>query len=154
MGDKRTKRIELICIGVFVAIIASFASIQIYRAVVNSDWYNEMQTQRSFQQIVKQVNDVDNIDYIKIYSKIDGVGEEKLFYDVPAELFDDISSKSYDRIEDINELIEIITQNFVTVFYKNGNPTSFYITDDGEIYWETSLKIECPSLLEWYNNNK
>lgn len=143
---KAKRWIEGILIGLFIAIVASILSIQIYRSVVNAEWYNEKQTKKKFLQVAEKVNDTDQIKCIKVDDNI----EERFVYDAPAELFDDLAAKSYEHIEDVEKQIEIWTQGCVTVFYNDGTAASFFITDDGEIYWGTSLKIECPSLLTWY----
>ena len=64
MSSKAKRIAEWIFIGLFIAIVASFASIQIYRSVVNSDWYTERQARKSFEQMVEKVNDTDNIKYV------------------------------------------------------------------------------------------
>ena len=145
---KATKLIEWIVIGLFIAIVTSVVSILIYRSVVNSDRYREWQTKKSFSQVAEKVNEAEKIDYIKV----DGDGEDRFIYDIPAELFDDLSIKSYEHIEDIEKQIEIWSQGCVTVFYTDGTTTSFFITEEGELYWGTSLKVECPSLLAWYSS--
>ncbi len=141
------KVIEWLFIGLLLTIVVSFLSIKIYRTVVNSDWYGEMQMKKSFSEVVEKLNDFDNIEYIKVDDNI----EERFIHDFPKELFDDIAAESYERVDDIEKLRDIWSQNCVTVFFKNGDPTSFFITDEGEIYWGADLKIKCPSLLEWYN---
>ncbi len=143
----KAKRIaEGILIGLFIAIVSSILSIQIYRSVVNSEWYNEKQDRKHFSQVVEAVNDTDNIKYIKV----DDNTEERFIYDAPAELFDDLAAKSYERINDIEKQIQIWSQGCVTVFYNDGTAVSFFITDDGELYWG-NLMLECPSLLAWYH---
>lgn len=57
MSSKVKKIAEWILIGLFIAIVASIASIQIYRSVVNSDWYTERQARKSFEQMAEKVND-------------------------------------------------------------------------------------------------
>ncbi len=143
----KIKRIaEWIVIGSFIAIIVSISSIQIYRSVVNSDWYIEKQTEKRFYEMVEKVNDADRIKNIKV----DDNTKERFIYDAPTELFDDLSIKNYERIDDVEKLVEIWRQNCVTVFFNDGTAESFFITYDGELYWGTDLKIECPSLLSWF----
>jgi len=145
--SKAKRIVEWIFIGLFLVIVVSFLSIQSYRAIVNSEWYVESQTKKGFSKTVEKLNDAYNIDYVKIdYNSI-----ERIVYDIPAELFDDISVKSYERISDVEKMIDIWSQDFVAVFFKDGSYTSFNITDDEEIYWGTDLKVECPSLLFLYN---
>ena len=147
MVKKITRIAEWVIIGLFIAIVASIASIMIYHSIVNSDWYSERQTKKSFSQVVKKVNEADNIQYIKV----DDNTEERFVYDIPEELFDDLSAISYVPVENVEEWIEIWSQNCITVFYKDEEATtSFFITDDNELYW-VDIKIECPSLLSWFN---
>ncbi len=145
---KVKKIMEWLIIGLFIAIVASITSILIYRAVINSDWYNEKQTKKYFSEVVERVNNIENITNIKVDDNI----EVRFINEAPVELFDDMIAKSYERIEDIEKRHEIFRQGCVTVFYKDATQDSFFITDDGELYWGTDLKIECPSLLEWYNS--
>ncbi|MBR7162099.1 MAG: hypothetical protein IKD07_06750, partial [Clostridia bacterium] len=130
----RIKRIaEWIVIVLFITVIVSVSSIQIYRSVVNSDWYIEKKAKKIFFETVEKVNNPDHIKYIKI----DDNTEEIFVYDAPVELFDDLHVKSYEQIEDIEKLAEIWSQNCVTVFFNDGTATSFFITHSGEIYWGT-----------------
>ena len=110
----KAKRIaEWILICLFIAIVASIASIQIYRSVVNSDWYIEKQDRRNLEQKIESVNDVKNIEYIKVDNNI----EERFIYDAPAELFDDITVISYEANMDIEKWREIFNNPMVTVFF-------------------------------------
>ena len=98
----KTKRIvEWIFIGLFITIVASVASILIYRSVVNSDWYTERQARKSFEQMVEKVNN--DIKYIEVDDNV----EYRYIYDAPFELFDDLKIKNYNRVEDIEKLLEI-----------------------------------------------
>lgn len=143
----KAKRIaEWILIGLFIAIVASIASIQIYRSVVNSDWYIEKQDRRNLEQKIESVNDVKNIEYIKVDDNI----EERFIYDAPAELFDDITVISYEANMDIEKWREIFNNPMVTVFFVEGSPVSFNISDDGKVY-SGAFELQCPSLVDWYN---
>ena len=130
--------------------IVSFVSIQVYRAVINSDWFIEIQDKKNFTQVTEKVNTSSNIKYIQVENNAD----EQLIYDVPTELFDDLVIKNYERVDDAEKLREIFRQNCITVFLNDDTSTSFFITDDGKLYWETYLRCECNSLLEWYNNGE
>ena len=142
----KAKRIaEWILIGLFIAIVASIASILIYRSVVNSDWYTERQARKSFEQMVEKVNN--DIKYIEVDDNV----EYRYIYDAPFELFDDLKIKNYKRVEDIEKLLEIWrSEPCVTVFFNDNTATSFYITEDGKMYWGELFEIESPSLLDWY----
>ena len=147
----KVKRIaEWILIGFFIAIVASFASIQIYRFVVNSDWYTERQARKSFEQMVEKVNDTDNIKYVEI--EFDDDNDLLNIYDAPVELFDDLKITSYERVEDIEKLLVLYrSEPCITVFFNDNTATSFYIAEDGKVYWGELFEVDCPSLLDWYN---
>lgn len=144
----RTKRIvEWILICLFIAIVASIASIQIYRSVVNSDWYTERQARKSLEHAVEKVNDTDNIKYIKVDDNI----EERFIYEAPAELFDDITIISFESIRDVETMHEIWKNPCVTVFFNDDTTTSFNITEDGKVYWGQAFELQCTSLVDWCN---
>lgn len=147
----KTKRIvEWIFIGLFIAIVASFASIQIYRSVVNSDWYTEKQARKSFEQMVEKVNDTDIIKYIEI--EFDDDNDLLNIYDAPAELFDDLKIIRYEQVDDIENLLALYrSEPCITVFFNDNTATSFYITEDDKLYWGELFEVDCPSLLDWYN---
>ena len=147
----KAKRIaEWILIGLFIAIVASFASIQIYRSVVNSDWYTERQARKSYAQMEEKVNDTDNIKYIEI--EFDNDSDMLYIYDAPAELFDDLKITSYERVDDIEKLLAIYrSEPCITVFFNDNTATSFYINEDGKMYWGELFEVECSSLVDWYN---
>lgn len=147
----KAKRIaEWILIGLFIAIVASIASIQIYRSVVNSDWYTERQARKSYAQMVEKVNNTDNIECIEIEFGDDR--DELYIYDAPVELFDDLKIISYERIDDIEKLLTIYrSEPCITVFFNDNTGTSFYVTENGKVYWGELFEVECPSLLDWYN---
>ncbi|MBR7116983.1 MAG: hypothetical protein IKC87_04665 [Clostridia bacterium] len=143
--NKAKKIAEWIIIGLFIAIVASVASIQIYRSVVNSDWYVEKQDRKSLEQKIESVNDVVNIKYIKVDDNI----EERFIYDAPAELFDDITVISYEANMNSEKWREIFKNPMVTVFFVEGSPISFNISNDGKVY-SGAFKLRCPSLVDWY----
>ena len=144
--SKAKRMAEWILISLFIAIVASIASIQIYRSVVNSDWYIEKQDRKNLEQAIDTVNDVDRIKYIKVDNNI----EERFIYDAPAELFDDITVISYEANMDIEKWREIFNNPMVTVFFVEGSPVSFNISDDGKVY-SGAFELQCPSLVDWYN---
>ena len=148
MSSKAKIIAEWIFIGLFVAIVASVASILIYRSVVNSDWYTERQARKSYAQMVEKINDTDNIKYIEI----DFDNDLLYIYDAPAELFDDLKITSYERVEDIEKLLALYrSEPCITVFFNDNTATSFYLTEDGKVYWGELFEVDCPSLLDWYN---
>ena len=150
MEKKRTNIFEWIFIGLFLAMIVSFTSIQVYRAVINSDWFIEIQDKKNFTQTAEEVNTPSNIQYIRV----ENIAGEYLVYDIPRELFDDLVITNYERIDDVEKRREIFRQNCITIFLNDNTSTSLFITDDGKLYWETYLRCECNSLLQWYNNGE
>ena len=147
----KAKRIaEWILIGLFIAIVASVASIQIYRSVVNSDWYTERQARKSYAQMVEKINDTDNIKYVEI--EFDDDNDLLNIYDAPAELFDDLKIIRYEQVDDIENLLALYrSEPCITVFFNDNTATSFYITEDDKLYWGELFEVDCPSLLDWYN---
>ncbi len=146
----KAKRIfELVIVCLFAIIVTSISSILIYRYVVNSDWYIEAQTKKSFSEVKERLGETDGIKYIKI----DDNGEELFVYDIPEELFDDLSAKHYERVEDLETRLEIWSGICITVFYEEGQGPSFFLTEDGKLYWAYDLEVECPSLIAWYELN-
>ncbi len=147
----KAKRIaEWIFIGLFIAIVASVASIQIYRSVVNSDWYTERQARKGYEQMVEKVNDTDIIKYIEI--EFDDENAPLYMYDAPAELFDDLKIIRYEQVDDIEKLLALYrSEPCITVFFNDNTATSFYITEYGKVYWGELFEVDCPSLLDWYN---
>jgi len=148
MSSKVKRIAEWIFIGLFIAIVASFASIQIYRSVVNSDWYTERQARKSFEQMVEKVNNTDIIKYIEIEFDDNDLLN---IYDAPAELFDDLKIIRYEQVDDIEKLLALYrSEPCITVFFNDNTATSFYIAEDGELYWGALFEVDCPSLLDWY----
>ena len=144
---KNTKKIlEYGIICLFLVIVVSLASVSIYRSVINSDRYSERQMKNYFIEMTEKVNNSEKIEYIKVENN----GDEKLIYDVPEDLFDDISCDSFESVKDPIKQREIFSGTFVAVFYEDGTYTAFFITNE-ELYFGTDLKIKCPSLMVWVN---
>ena len=132
MSSKVKRIAEWILIGLFIAIVASIASIQIYRSVVNSDWYTERQARKSFEQMVEKVNNTDIIKYIEIEFDDNDLLN---IYDAPAELFDDLKIIRYEQVDDIEKLLTLYrSEPCITVFFNDNTATSFYIAEDGKLY--------------------
>lgn len=144
---KKTKKIlEYGIICLFLVIVVSFASISIYRSVINSDWYGERQMKNSFIEITEKVNNSEKIEYIKVENN----GAEKFIYDIPEDLFNDISCDSFESVKEPIKQRDIFSGTLVAVFYEGGTYTAFFISN-GELYFGTDLKIKCPSLMVWVN---
>ncbi len=146
MTNNTKKILEYGIISLFLIIVVSFASVSIYRSVINSDWYSERQMKNSFIEMTEKVNNSENIKYIKVENN----GDEKLIYDVPEDLFDDISCDSFESVKDPIKQREIFSGALVAAFYEDGTYTAFFIKDN-ELYFGTNLKIKCPSLMVWLN---
>ena len=146
MHSKKISIAEWIAIGVFLAIILLMVGILIYRSVVASDWYEEKQVAKAFAQVSEKLRDPEQIHSIKI----DGEGDPLYVTDIPADLFDEMTISEYLHIEDVAALEDVLVETCVVVFFTDDTQTSFYLTEDGEIYWGTSLVVECPALLDWY----
>ncbi len=142
---KKAKIFENICIILFVIIITSFASIQIYRAVVNSDWYNEAESKKSFEKMIERINQVENIDHIEI--------DNEVTKDAPAELFDDISLEEYKMVDTADAAQMHLHDKWVVIVYKDNTYDVLSITEDNEIYWGYFIKVKCPSLTHWLASN-
>ena len=150
MSSKAKRIAEWLFIGLFVAIVASVASILIYRSVVNSDWYTERQARKSYAQMVEKINDTDNIKYVEI--EFDDDNDLLNIYDAPAELFDDLKIIRYEQVDDIENLLALYrSEPRITVFFNDNTASSFYITEEGKLYWGELFEVDCPSLLDWYN---
>ena len=102
------------------------------------------------ERIVLFKEDTDNIKYIEI--EFDNDSDMLYIYDAPAELFDDLKITSYERVDDIGKLLAIYrSEPCITVFFNDNTATSFYINEDGKMYWGELFEVECPSLVDWYN---
>ena len=146
MFKKPKKILEFGIICLFLVIVISFASVSIYHSVINSDWYSEKQMKNYFIEMAEKVNRSEIIKYIKVENN----GDEKFIYDVPEDLFDDISCDSFESVKDPIKQREIFSGALVAVFYEDGTYTAFFISNE-ELYFGTDLKIGCPSLMAWVN---
>ena len=146
MFKKPKKILEFGIICLFLVIVISFASVSIYHSVINSDWFSERQMKNYFIEMSEKVNNSEKIEYIKVENN----GDEKLIYDVPEDLFEDIFCDSFESVKDPIKQREIFSGTLVAVFYEDGTYTAFFITNE-ELYFGTDLKIKCPSLMVWVN---
>lgn len=86
------------------------------------------------------------------YIEVDDNGEYRYIYDASSELFDDLKIKSYEQVDDIEKLLKIWrSEPCVTVFFNDNTTTSFYFAENGKVYWGELFEVECPSLVDWYN---
>lgn len=132
-------------------LVIAIASIFIYRAVIETEWYHAKQLEKGFEEEKIRLNEHDQI----IYLALDQGDEDwEYFYDVPETIFDDMACYEFDEIDDVDTIRAIWREDCVAVHFKNGARIIFFITEEDEIYWGMSLKIECPSLLRWYKEHK
>ena len=98
----------------------------------------------------EKINDTDNIKYVEI--EFDDDNDLLNIYDAPAELFDDLKIIRYEQVDDIENLLALYrSEPCITVFFNDNTATSFYITEDDKLYWGELFEVDCPSLLDWYN---
>ena len=146
MERKRINIFEWIFIGIFLIIVISFASIQIYRSVVNSDWYERNERKKEFQEDVSKLYG-EEIKYIESYKATTNATEH--FYDVDDSIFSEITCDDYLNTLDELERYSVFSSDRVSVFFEDGSLIDFYITDDLKVYWGKT-EIKAPSLVNWY----
>ena len=139
---------------VFVAVgLLTVASGFIYRAVIQTEWYHTQQLKKAFRQEKVHVNNHDQIIYVGISPQ----GNDdfwQYFYDTPVELFDDMTCDNFKEIDDPDKVEEILGYDWVMVIFKDASKSIYFISPEEEIYWGTSFTVDCPSLLQWYKENK
>ena len=145
--------IKWIVIAFCVLFFLACSSLFLYKAVITSDLYHTMQLKKAYKQEYAHINDYDKIIYIGISPKGDENAWE-YFYDVPESLFDDMTCNSFDEIDDPDRVEEILTYDWIMVVFKDASKSIYHLSPEGEIYWGTSFKVECPSLLSWYKEQK
>ena len=69
-------------------------------------------------------------------------------------LFDDMTCDNFKEIDDPVMVDEILTYDWIMAVFKDASKSIYFISPDDEIYWGTSFKVNCPSLLKWYKENK
>ena len=73
---------------------------------------------------------------------------------IPESLFDDMTCNSFDEIDDPARVEEILTYDWIMVTFEDASKSIYFISPEEKIYWGTSFTVECPSLLQWYKENK
>lgn len=139
---------------VFCALVLlACSSVFIYKAVISSEWYHQRQLKKAFNQELVHINDHDKIIYVGISPQGDDASWE-YFYDTPETLFDDMTCDDFEEIDDTVKVEEILAYDWIMVIFKDASKSVYHISPEDEIYWGTSLKVDCPSLLRWYKENK
>lgn len=139
---------DRVIFAVFLVMAVTIAVGLIYRWVSNSGWYQERQVRKEFQELTAKVKDAEGI----VRIKIDRIGSgEEFIYDVPEKLFDDLGCAEYSRVTEEEKCREISSSDAVIVVYEDETYSIFHITEEGEVYWNY-LKMNCPSLVEWYSS--
>ncbi len=150
MSKKAVRVFEYVAISLFLLVVVSLTSIVVYRAVIGSDWYQEIRIRDGFIAQKEKLQSENAIDYLGI----NGVNAPLRYF--PADdplLFFDLSCENYSLLASEEEIRDLFRETSITVFFKDGSQTHFYISDQNELYWG-SLKVDCPSLLRWYSQYK
>lgn len=136
------KVVDRVVFAVFLVMAATIA----FGLISNSGWYQERQTRKDFRDLAAKVQDAESI----VRIEIDRLGSEgQVIYGVPEKLFDDFGCVGYSPVAEEERQREIFASDVVRVVYEDASSSVFHITEEGEIYWNY-LKINCPSLVEWY----
>lgn len=139
---------DRVVFAVFLVMAAAIAAGLICRWVSNSGWYQEGQAKKEFQELAAKVKGAEGIARIEI-DRIDS--GEQFIYDVPEKLFEDLGCAGYSRVTEEEKQREISKSDAVIVVYEDETYSIFHITEGGEVYWNY-LKMNCPSLVEWYSS--
>lgn len=139
---------------VFCAIVLLGITIPyIYKGVIQSEWYHQRQLKKAFEQEYAHINEADKIIYVGIsHNGEDGPWE--YFYDAPDSLFDDLTCNNFEEIDETAKIEEILGYDWIMAVFKDASKSIYFISPEDEIYWGTSFKVDCPSLLRWYKDNK
>jgi len=131
----------------------SLGSVYIYKAIITSGWYHQRQLHKAYNQEYAHINEADKIIYVGV-SQNGEDGPWNCDYDAPESLFDDMTCNDFNEIEDTQMVEEILTYDWIMVTFKDNSKSIYFISPQDEIYWGTSFKVECPSLLRWYKKQK
>ena len=133
---------EWIMIVLFGIVVAAIVAVAVYRTVISSNFNEEGRNEQSYRDMWERINDPDEIDYIMIQSS----PEDRVVYNVPTELFDDLICDSFSSI-DQETSSRVFREKCVVVFFRDESFTVFNIDGNGKVYWAHSLKVTCPSLV-------
>ena len=133
--------------------LLAMGSVYIYKAIISTEWYHQQMLKKAFRQELAHINNEDQIIFVAISPE--GRDDSwQYFYDAPEELFDDMTCDNFEEIDDTAMVEEILTYDWIMVTFKDASKSIYFISPKEEIYWGTSFTVECPSLLQWYKENK
>lgn len=136
-----------------VSVLLVGSSVFIYKAIIGTEWYHEKMLKKAFQEELLHINNHKNMIYVGI-SQDGEDGDWQYFYDAPEELFDDMTCDDFNEIDDPDKVKEILGYDWIMVIFKDASKSIYFISPQDEIYWGTSFQVDCPSLLNWYKENK
>ena len=145
--------IKWVVIGFCALFLLACSSVFIYKEVITSEWYHLGQLKKAYKQEYAHINEADKIIYIGISANGED-GPWEYYSDAPDYLFDDMTCDNFKEIDDPVMVDEILTYDWIMAVFKDASKSIYFISADDEIYWGTSFKVNCPSLLKWYKENK
>lgn len=145
--------LKWIVIVMCVSVLLVGGSLFAYKQIISTEWYHQQMLKKAFRQELLHVNNDDQIIFVAISPE--GRDDSwQYFYDAPAELFDDMTCNNFEEIDDPAMVEEILTYDWIMVTFKDASKSIYFVSPEEEIYWGTSFTVECPSLLQWYKENK
>lgn len=137
---------------VIVLVVAFFLVLccgYIFKAVKQTEWYHLRMMEKAYETEYVHVNEASQI--LSVGISPEGKDDTwEYFYEVPKTLFDDMTCDNFEEIEEPGKVQEILSYDWIMVTFRDASKSIYFISPQGDIYWGTSLKIECPSLLRWY----
>jgi len=151
---KKAKQIfEWTFIGLFIAIVVLIISVIAYKNYTQTDMYKESVTKRNFETVLHKLQKKDNVISLRVDKKLPvetGEAREEVFKNIPEDVFDDLVCHDYQAITDPEEKREIFAGECIIVYFKDNTYTTFYVASTGQLYWGTTLAVQCPSLMYYY----
>lgn len=138
---------EWVMIVIFGIVVVAIVSVAVYGSVIRSDFNAKIRSEERYRDMWERINDPDEIDYIMIQNS----PGDRVVYNVPAELFDDLTCDSFAPIDD-GTADRIFREKCVVVVYTDESFTIFNIDEKNNVYWSHSLKVTCPSLIAFVAN--
>lgn len=143
---KKKQFIEYFFIILFGVIILLILGITTYQSIVTSDWYEQKERKKEFQEDISKLND-EGIQYIEYHDAVTNATEH--FYDVDDSIFSEIACDDYSKKLDQLDSYKVLSSDRVSVFFEDGSLMDFYITDELNVYWGTT-EIKADNLIDWY----
>lgn len=150
------KWFERIIFAIFLLMAIPFISIQIYRGVVNSEWYQIKQRQKAFEKIVQEIQEADSLILkMRVVQKDGATGELKYttydYEDMSSAIFQGMQCHDYSNLMEWTPYYHIVRECDEVEIYSNQGEyiTHFSFTRDFVILWDNHI-IDCPSLIKWY----